>query len=221
MKRLALSLFIAALFVIVTPAAVLAEDEATINLATKTYSTCGPNIEALIYLDQNQDGDWDSNEPLVDRWRAFLRKVCTGSCSNGPWDLFDEARTGSNDGIYDSGSDSGKAFFKGLPLYTYYYVCALFPRDWLSMTEPTLDPFSSTVEEAKSHVEEFTGGWNNPEVSVVENPLPWAENPYAPNERNWDETELCYKVKLKSTSNNVKVRFGIFTQDTALLNKAY
>lgn len=228
MKRFTLFLLIAAALFVV-PAAIFADDfigenQATIDLSTtKTYQTCGPNVEILVYLDQDQDGFWDSNEPTKDRWRAFLRKVCTGSCSDGPWDLFDEARTGSSDGIYDSGSDSGKAFFKGLPLYTYYYVCALFPRDWLSMTEPTLDPFSSMAEEAQGDgfsletLEGFTG-WSNPEVSVVENPLPWAENPYSPNERNWDETPLCYKVKLKSTSNNVKVRFGVFTEDTVFNN---
>jgi hypothetical protein len=62
---------------------------------------------------------------------------------------------------------------------------------------------------------EKTGGWNNAVVEVVPNPFPLAWDDPQPGERNWDETPLCYRVRLKNTCNNVKVRFGILTYDTA------
>lgn len=201
MKRIVLSLLVAALCVIVTPAAVLAEDEPSLDLATTNTNqcpTCGPVIEVLVYLDQNLNGSYNPpGDGLEDTWKVLMYAV-----NDGNWTLINSAITGGSDGAYYSGSDTGKVWFRPLQTGMDYVVCAEFPRDWLFMTQPTA---SGSLEK--------TGGWNAV-VEVVPNPFPLAWDDPEPGARNWDETPLCYKVQLKSTCNNVKLRFGILTYDT-------
>lgn len=203
MKRFVLSLITAALL-IAAPAATFAEDELNLDLNTKTYPTCGPSVEALVYLDQDLDGTYDPPEDgLKDEWKIPLYII-----NDGNWVPIGSALTGGSDGDYYAGSDTGKVWFRSLQTNVDYVVCAEFPRDWLFMTQPV-------ASRRNAGVLLETGGWNNATVEVVPHPFPWAWDDPEPGARNWDETPLCYKVRLRSTSNNVRLRFGILTYDTA------
>ena len=195
MERLVLSLFIAALFVL--PITGFATSK------PNTCPTCGPTIETMVYFDQNGDGKYDpgEGEETRERWRVFLYKIDT----DGDWELLDSALTGGSDTVYYSGSDTGKVYFRPLRTYINYAVCAEFPREWLFLTEPTLDGLlfgSSPSGDA----------W----VSIIENPQPLAWDDPEMGARNWDESVLCYKVKLRSSCNNVQLRFGVLTYDQTL-----
>lgn len=210
MKRFALFLLLAALSAF-TPAAIFADEvEADLDFAATntTCPTCGPVVEPFVYFDNGGDGKYDADEDETrDRWRVFLYAIDP----EGDWELIDFALTGGSDGVYDSGSDSGKAYFRPLKTNALYAVCAEFPRDWLFLTEPTEENLSPDGPLRDN----LTGGWNTgPLVSVVENPQPLADDNPQPGERNWDESALCYKVKLRSLCNNVKLRFGVLTYDT-------
>lgn len=201
MKRIVLFLLVAVLFVIPTLASATTKPN--------TCPTCGPTIETLVYLDQNNDGKYDpgEGEETRDQWKVFLYKID----DDGDWELLDSSLTGGSDTVYYSGTDTGKVYFRPLRTYVTYAVCAEFPRDWLFLTEPISDNLSS----------EKASTWNSDAlVSVVENPQPLAYDDAGPGERNWDESALCYKIILRSTCNNVKVRFGVLTYDQTLRHPA-
>ncbi|MDQ5928194.1 MAG: hypothetical protein QG633_632, partial [Patescibacteria group bacterium] len=204
-------------------ATVLTEDEPSLDLAKTNTNcpTCGPSAGFLVYFDQNRNGRYDPGEETRDRWPVLLYQDCVGSdCSQGPWTLFDKALTGGSDFVYDAGSDTGKAYFKGLPLYKYFYVCAEFSRTWLEFTEPIADPLAAFLNEIEDNILEesggLIGGWNDAQVSVVENPLPLADDYPPSGGRNWDEGPFCYKIKLRSTCNDLLLKFGVFDEDTLL-----
>ncbi len=218
MKRIVLSLLVAALFIIVTP--VLAQEEATVDLAKTSTNQCpctGPSIEKLVYNDRDIDGQYEPSqgEELWDQWGGFLYKIDT----DGDWIFLDSTLTGGSDGIFYSGSDTGKGYFRPLQVNTLYAVCAAFPRSWLFLTEPTLDPLSkSSSLSVQTVLDELIAesDLTNSEawVGTIENPQPLAWDNPEPGARNWDETEVCYWVYPKSTCNNIKVRFGVLTYDT-------
>ncbi len=199
MKRFILSLLTAFVALFVLPITGFAKNN------TNNCPTCGPTIETTVYFDQNGDGkyDPDEGEETREQWKVFLYKIDT----DGDWELLDSALTGGSDTIYYSGLDTGKVYFRPLRTYINYAVCAEFPRNWLFLTEPTLDGllFGSSPSGDAS-------------VSIVQNPQPLAWDDPEMGARNWDESVLCYKVKLRSSCNNVQLRFGVLTYDTVLNN---
>lgn len=193
MQRFVFALLTAVLF-IAAPAVVFAEGEVGIDLATTNTNQCPctPIIEDMGYNDFNSDGDYDPpGETLAESWPSFLlREDCT-LCSR-PWRLYDVELAGARDGVFNSGSDTGKSYFAPAALGK-YYICGQRPT---VLTEPK--PVQKTSRST-------TTGGSSAIVKVVENPDP--DNVYA------EYTTLCYEVVIRHLCNNVKVRFGINNTD--------